>query len=86
MKLPNHQSALIVEHKITAYLLSEENSGGKAAFFVTFDFTITHPGTLRAALLQHAAAHEVTHISETPQLVCSLCHTRIVADDVQLLR
>lgn len=59
MKLPNLENALVEEYKLTAYLLSEERSGGKAVFFAAFGFTITGWETPRAALLKHAAAHEV---------------------------
>lgn len=66
MKLPNVELGLIEERKITAYLLSEENSGGKSAFFAVFGFTLTAPEILREALFIHARTHEVTCISKTP--------------------
>ncbi len=51
MKLPNLKNALIEESKITAYLLSEENSGGKSAFFAAFGFSVEMWEKLRDALL-----------------------------------
>ena len=58
--------AFVERKKITAYLLSEENSGGKAAFFIAFGFNLAQPEALEQALLAHAAAHEVARVSETP--------------------
>jgi hypothetical protein len=65
LKLPNPEKALVEPRKITAYLLSEENSGGKSAFFVAFGFNLAQPEELEQALLAHAAAHEVARVSET---------------------
>ena len=66
MKLPNHENALVEEQKITAYLLSEENSGGKEAFFTAFGFTITQWEILKDSLIAHAAEHEIALTSERP--------------------
>lgn len=65
MKLPNIENVLVEESKITSYLLSEENSGGKSAFFIAFGFTIEDWQILKDALIQHASSHEVKHASET---------------------
>jgi hypothetical protein len=65
LKLPNLESALVEERKITAYLLSEENSGGKAAFFIGFGFSAMKWHELRRALLEHASIHEVTRVFRT---------------------
>lgn len=65
MKLPTIENALVEEAKITAYLLSEENSGGKSAFFMAFGFTLDGWQILREALLQHASTHEVKGSIET---------------------
>ncbi len=65
VKLPNLDRAFIEAPKISGYLLSEENSGGKSAFFVTFGFTLDQPEVLHHALLAHASAHEVINFSET---------------------
>jgi hypothetical protein len=40
LKLPNHEQALVEESKIIAYLLSDKDSDGKAAFFASFGFTV----------------------------------------------
>ena len=65
MKLPNLTQAFVEDNKITAYLLSEENSGGKASFFVAFGFSLAQPAVLRSALLAHAATHEVARVAES---------------------
>jgi hypothetical protein len=51
--------------KITDYLLSEEKSGGKSAFYLAFGFILTNWEILKAALIQHATTHEVARSSET---------------------
>ena len=66
MRLPYLEKAFVEAQKITAYLLSEENSGGKSAFFVAFGFDVTQPEALEQVLLAHAAANEVARVSETP--------------------
>jgi filamentous hemagglutinin len=65
MELPELNNAYIETAKITAYLLSEENSSGKSAFFTAFGFTAAQPETLRQALLAHAQEHDIRRISET---------------------
>jgi hypothetical protein len=62
VKLPNLDEALIAPIKITNYLLSEENSGGKAAFFTHFGFSMAQWELLAEALYNHAATHEVTKV------------------------
>lgn len=59
MRLPFLESAVVEERKITSYLLSDENSEGKSAFFAAFGFTPERWELLRDALLEHAATHEV---------------------------
>jgi hypothetical protein len=65
MKLPNISKALIERAKITEYLLSDENSDGKAAFFFAFGFKLELWTLLKDALLEHARQHEVIEVSET---------------------
>ena len=65
MKLPNLENVLVEEAKITTYLLSEENSGGKATFFIVFGFTIDEWQRFRDALIQHAETHEIKRSFET---------------------
>lgn len=40
MRLPYLQNVLVEEQKVTQYLLSEEHSEGKPAFFAAFGFTL----------------------------------------------
>lgn len=65
MKLPHLDVAFIETRKITDYLLSEDNSGGKSAFFLARGFRSTQPEALKNALLAHATTHEVMRVSET---------------------
>lgn len=68
MKLPNVGAAGVSEDKITGYLLSPAHRDGrhKAAFFLGFGFTADAWQTLAAALLKHAADHEVARVESTP--------------------
>lgn len=65
MPLPNLEEALIEEQKITEYLLSEDNSGGKKGFFTGFGFLLNEWQLLRDALFNHAKANEVTKVVES---------------------
>ncbi len=65
MKLPNLEQAFVEAQKLSAYLLSEENSDGKSAFFAAFGFSLDQPETLRGALLAHANTHGVVSFTET---------------------
>ena len=68
MKLPSAQAAVVSEGKITGYLLSPTHRDGrhKAAFFLGFSFTADTWQKLAAALLKHAADHEVAKVENTP--------------------
>lgn len=68
MKLPNFESALVSEGKITGYLLSTTHRDGrhKAAFFLGFGFATGDWQTLAKALLSHASEHEVAKAESTP--------------------
>ena len=68
MKLPNVEAAVVPEEKITGYLLSTTHRDGrhKAAFFLGFGFAANAWQTLAAALLKHAAEHEVAKAESTP--------------------
>ncbi len=68
MKLPNVEKASIPQKKVTHYLLSPSHPDGrgKAGFFARFGFTPDSWQTLAAALLRHAAAHDVTKIEASP--------------------
>jgi hypothetical protein len=68
MKLPNMEAAVVSDDKITGYLLSPTHRDGrhKAAFFLGFGFTGEAGHTLAAALLKHAADHEIAKVESTP--------------------
>lgn len=68
MKPPNVEAAVVSDDKITGYLLSPTHRDGrhKAAFFLGFGFTADAGQTLTAALLKHAADHEVAKVESTP--------------------
>lgn len=68
MKLPNVESAVVPEAKITGYLLSTTHRDGrhKAVFFLSFGFAVGDWQALAAALLRHAEEHEVAKAENTP--------------------
>lgn len=66
MKLPNLENARVEQVKITDYLLSDEISGGKSAFFLAFGFTVEAWQIMKDALLQHAISNDVARSSQTP--------------------
>ena len=61
MKLPNADLAVVVQPKITRYLLdpTSPKGKGKALFFRAFGFRIEAWEVMAEALKQHATAHEV---------------------------
>ena len=67
LRLPNARMARVDQEKITGYLLSSVNPRGraKAAFFLSFGFSVVRWEELAEALRRHAAAHEVARIMET---------------------
>lgn len=68
MKLPNLDAAVISQTKLTDYLLNPYHPYGrhKATFFSSIAFTADSWETLAAALLRHAAEHELARAQETP--------------------
>ncbi len=67
MKLPDYEQAVVLRHKVTAYLLSltHRDGRGKGTFFMRFGFTINNWEQLAHALLRHAADHEVAEVETT---------------------
>lgn len=59
MRLPYLENVQVKESKVTDYLLSEELSEGKAAFFAAFGFTVERWELLRDALIAHATSYDV---------------------------
>ncbi len=68
MKLPNYESAVIPEKKLTGYLLSLTHADGqsKAKFFMRFGFSADAWQIFATALFRHAADNELAKIEETP--------------------
>jgi hypothetical protein len=67
MKLPNVQLAVVPEKKITHYLLNPAHpaGGSKAAFFLSFGFTVADWQQLAEALLHHVRENDVTATEQT---------------------
>lgn len=59
MYLPGLEYAVVDMRKIIEYLLSEENSEGKAVFFKAFGFRTSEWEVLSTALREHAAKYPV---------------------------
>jgi hypothetical protein len=68
VRLPNAERAVVSEHKVVAYLLSEAHPDGrgKARFFLGHGFTIANWKALAEALCRHAAESPVLLREETP--------------------
>ena len=68
MKLPNFAAAVVAEDKLGGYLLSPTHRDGKykAAFFLAMGFLADAGVDLALALREHAAAHEVTRVENSP--------------------
>ena len=68
MRLPNADSALVPREKLTRYILSSAHPTGraKAQFFIRFGFAADSWETLAAALVRHAADHDVVKADDTP--------------------
>ena len=65
MRLPNASKAFVEARKLSDYLLSDQNSGGKSGLFIALGFTLENASLLRDALISHAQTHEVVRISES---------------------
>lgn len=65
--LPHADRAVVPEHKVTGYLLSEAHPDGrgKARFFSGYGFSALEWQSLAAALRRHAEDHPVAEIVET---------------------
>ncbi|MCY7357331.1 MAG: hypothetical protein LH609_07630 [Rudanella sp.] len=59
MKLPNCEQAIIPDMKLHGYLLNEENSKGKSAFFYKMGFEKEQFGLLKNPLAQLACTGEL---------------------------
>jgi hypothetical protein len=67
MRLPRADLALIDDHKVTGYLLSNSHPAGraKAAFFRSVGFRLSARRQLRDALLEHSKTAEVVAHGDT---------------------
>jgi hypothetical protein len=67
VKLPNRDKAVVPESKIVGYLLAGAHPHGqyKAAFFVSFGFSLETPNLLVSALRRHATDHEVARVEDS---------------------
>lgn len=67
MRLPNHFKCHVPDAKLVGYLLARDHvdGGPKARFFERFGFSRLEPERLRLALLDHAAANEVSASRKT---------------------
>ena len=67
MRLPNVHLTRIDRDKITDYLLSSANPRGraKAAFFMSYGFSVARWQELAGALRRHAASHTVARVLDT---------------------
>jgi hypothetical protein len=81
VKLPNLDQAYVPPDKITKYLLSEENSGGKAEFFIRFGFSMAKWEVLAHALYDHAVAHEVNWILDDEHGTKYVIEGELIAPD-----
>lgn len=66
MRLPYLENVQVKESKVTGYLLSEELSEGKAAFFAALGFTVERWELLRDALIAHATSYDVAREISSP--------------------
>ena len=67
MRLPNAQYARVEKEKVTGYLLSTTNPGGrsKAEFFYRFGFRADQWQNLADALRVQGTSHKVVEVAET---------------------
>ena len=67
MKLPNVDSAVVDQEKITGYLLDPAHRYGasKARFFAQFGFRLAEWEILANALRAHAGQHEIARSKES---------------------
>jgi len=68
VRLPNYDRAVIPREKVLEYLLSptHRHGRGKAQFFRKFGFSDAGWDAFAAALLRHAAQHDVKKIEDSP--------------------
>ena len=65
MKLTNSKNAFIAKEKILNYLLGEENSKGKSAFFIFFGYFKDNFEDLATDLIKLASSGEVSETEQT---------------------
>jgi len=87
MKLPNAQSAIVPERKVTHYLLNPAHpaGGSKAMFFMRFGFTVANWQQLAEALLRQARENEVVAAEPTAHGIRYVVDGRLTAPDGKTL-
>jgi hypothetical protein len=67
MKMPNNDLSIVVDKKITDYLLSETHEVGKhkAEFFKRFGFRLSDIETFRKSLIQHSIDREIEFVNNS---------------------
>src|SRR5258706_7618908 len=87
MRLPNAESAMVPERKITPYLLNPAHpaGGSKAVFFLRFGFSIAEWPRLADALLRHARENEVVATEQTRHGIRHIVDGALIAPDGRTL-
>lgn len=67
MYMPSRHFAVVEDAKINDYLLNMEHQDGKgkAVFFLSLGFSLSHIELFKEALLAHAALHQVAKEERT---------------------
>lgn len=67
MKMPNNEQSIVVDKKITHYLLSDTHEIGrhKADFFKRFGFDISDIDTFKNSLIQHSIERQIEETTTT---------------------
>ncbi|MEJ7823651.1 MAG: DUF6883 domain-containing protein [Chitinophagaceae bacterium] len=65
--MPNNEQSIVVDKKITEYLLSDSHEIGKhkANFFKRFGFDISDIETFKHSLIQHSVEREIEQTKNT---------------------
>lgn len=83
MKLPNYEAAVVAEAKLIKYIfdLSHPTGKYKAAFFLSFGFSIDNWQGMAQALLLHAASYDVVSTLTTERGIHYAVEGELVSPD-----